>query len=155
MGLDGEVEVSLREITEETLRSILRLEVSDAQKGFVANNAVSIAQAHFSKHAWFRAIYADDTPVGFVMLYLDEEKPEYDLWRFMIDQNHQGKGYGHQALSQVIEYVRTLPGAKELYLSYMPGEGNPSPFYRRMGFEETGEWLDNEKVMKLDFIQKK
>jgi len=149
MGLDGEVEVTLREITEETLRSVLQLEVSEDQKQFVASNAVSIAQAHFSKHAWFRAIYADDTPVGFVMLYLDEEKLEYDVWCFMIDQNHQGKGYGRQAMSQIIKFVRTLPDAKELYLSYLPEEGNPLPFYRKMGFEETGEWEGKEKVMKL------
>jgi diamine N-acetyltransferase len=110
---------------------------------------VSIAQAYFSKKAWFRAIYANDTPVGFVMLYIDQDKPEYDVWRFMIDKAHQGKGYGREAMRPVIEHVRGLPGAKELYLSYMPGEGNPAPFYRKLGFKETGEWDDDEKVMKL------
>jgi diamine N-acetyltransferase len=85
--------ISLREITENTLHSILKLEVHDEQKSFVAPNAVSIAQAHFSKHAWFRGIYADDTsvgagdtPVGFVMMYIDTEKPDY--WHFMfVDLN--------------------------------------------------------------------
>ena len=66
----GFYEITLKEITEETLRSVLELEVSKDQKKFVAPNAVSIAQAHFSKNAWFRAIYANDTPVGFVMLYV-------------------------------------------------------------------------------------
>jgi len=69
-------EVTLREITEETVLSIIRLKVSKEQEGFVATNAVSLAQAHFSKNAWFRAIYADDTPVGFVMLYIDEDKSD-------------------------------------------------------------------------------
>ena len=44
--------------------------MSEHQKQFVAPNAVSIAQAYFSKEAWFRAIYADDTAIGFVMLCL-------------------------------------------------------------------------------------
>lgn len=60
--------VALRKITARTVRTICNLTVSDEQKNFVAPNAVSIAQAYFSKAAWFRAIYADETPVGFVML---------------------------------------------------------------------------------------
>ncbi len=145
----SEAKITLREITEETVRSVLQLEVSKDQKNFVAPNAVSIAQAHFSKNAWFRAIYANDTPVGFVMLYVDEDKPEYDVWRFMVDKDHQGKGYGREAMLQAIEYVRGLPDAKELYLSYVPEEGNPGPFYKKLGFKETGTWDDDEKVMKL------
>ncbi|MCB0192250.1 MAG: GNAT family N-acetyltransferase [Anaerolineae bacterium] len=149
MPATASAQVTLQEITEETLRPILRLEVADNQKHFVATNAVSIAQAHFSKNAWFRAIYADETPVGFVMLYIDEEKPEYFVWRFMIDKSHQGKGYGRQALLKVIDHVRGLPDAKELFLSYVPKEGSPLPFYRKLGFEETGEWDEGEKIMKL------
>ena len=35
--------------------------------------AFSIAEAHFSPLAWFRAVYAGDTPVGFVMLSDDPD----------------------------------------------------------------------------------
>jgi diamine N-acetyltransferase len=146
---EANAKVTLREITEKTVWSILRLEVSDDQKRFVASNAVSIAQAHFSKHAWFRAIYADDTPVGFVMLSVDQDIPEYYVWRFMIDKEYQRQGYGIQAMQEVIAHVRSLPNSKELLVSYVPGEGNPSPFYEKCGFVETGEWEGDEKVMKL------
>jgi diamine N-acetyltransferase len=142
-------EITLREITKESAGSVLQPEVSTDQKKLVASNAVSIAQAHFSEKAWFRAIYANDTLVGFVMLYVDEDKPEYEVWRFMVDKDHQGKGYGREAMLRVIEHVRGLPDAKELYLSYVPGEGNPAPFYRKLGFKETGKWNNDEKVMKL------
>ena len=63
-----EATVCLREITQETVNSILNLRVTKEQEQFVASNAVSIAEAHFSEDAWFRAIYADETPVGFLML---------------------------------------------------------------------------------------
>lgn len=142
-------QVTLREVTQDTLWSVLKLEVWEDQKKFVASNAVSIAEAYFSEQAWFRAIYADEDPVGFVMLHLDEGKPEYWMWRLMIDQGHQRKGYASAAMRQVIEHVLGLPGAQELLVSYTPGEGNPSPFYRKLGFKETGEWVDGEKVMKL------
>jgi diamine N-acetyltransferase len=143
--------VTLQEITAETLRAILELTVSEKQKDFVAPNAVSIAQAHFSERAWFRAIYAGDEPVGFVMLYLDQDTPMYGVWRLMIDQAQQRKGYGYQAMQQVIEYVKSLPNAEELLVSYEPGEGNPSPFYQKLGFRETGDMLGSEKAMKLIF----
>ncbi len=144
----------LREINEETLSSILKLEVNESQKKFVASNAVSIAQAYFSKHAWFRGIYEGETPVGFVMLHIDKKKPEYWVWRFMIAKGHQGKGYGAKAMKEIIEFVKKLPRAKELCLSYVPSEGSPLPFYKKMGFLETGEWDDEgeEKIMKYDFL---
>jgi diamine N-acetyltransferase len=145
----SDAKVTLREITGETLGEILKLKVSEEQKRFVAPNAVSIAQAHFSEQAWFRAIYADDVPVGFVMLYLDQDEPLYGVWRLMVDEGHQRKGYGRQAILQVIEYAKSLPKAKELFVSYEPGEGNPSPFYEKLGFVDTGEWMGEEKVMKL------
>ena len=142
--------VTLREITEDTLRSVLRLEVSEDQKKFVAPNAVSVAQAHYSEHAWYRAIYAGETPVGFVMLYINPAEADYFIWRYMIDARYQGKGYGFQAMQQVVDYVKTLPNATSLSLSYHPGAGSPAPFYARCGFVETGKWLDEEKVMTLN-----
>ena len=83
------------------------------------------------------------------MLYVNEDKSEYYLWRFMIDKYHQGKGYGRQALQLIIDHVRTFPGAQELYLSYVPAEGSPLPFYQKLGFVETGDWDGIERVMKL------
>lgn len=142
--------VSLREVTADTLRSILRLKVSPQQEQFVADNATSIAQAHFEPKAWFRAIYADETPVGFVMLYDDIEKPEYFLWRYMIDSRYQGLGFGRQALLQVIDIVRGRPGATEMLLSYVPAEGSPEPFYAGLGFINTGDVEDGENVMRLE-----
>ncbi|NJK80845.1 MAG: GNAT family N-acetyltransferase [Chloroflexaceae bacterium] len=141
--------VTLREITAETIDHMLKLSVTEPQQKLVATNAVSIAQAHFNKHAWFRAIYADETPVGFVMLCIDEKKAEYDLWRLMIDQRYQRYGYGRKAVEQVIDDVRQLPNATVMRVSYVPIEGNPSPFYTRLGFVETGEWDDDEKIMQL------
>ena len=142
--------ITLREVTEETVWPIMKLQVAEDQRRYVAPNANSIAEAYFSKEAWFRAIYAGDDPVGFLMLYADEKKPEYFLWRLMIAADHQGKGYGYKAMELLIDHVRTLPKAKELFTSYVPGEGDPSRFYYKLGFIETGEVEDNENVLRLD-----
>jgi diamine N-acetyltransferase len=71
--------ITLRAIDADTVRAICALSVRDDQQGFVAPNAVSIAQAHFSEHAWFRAIHAGEIPVGLVMLHDEPEKPAYFL----------------------------------------------------------------------------
>jgi diamine N-acetyltransferase len=144
-----EAKVSLREVTAQTVRDICNLSVAPGQERFVAPNSVSIAEAYFSEKAWFRAIYADETPVGFLMLYDDPQKPEYHLWRFMMAGRHQGKGYARRAMALLIEHVRRRPMAEELLLSYVPGEGSPEGFYRGLGFEPTGEVLEGEVVMSL------
>ena len=77
--------VSLREITKDTVKSILALEVAEGQEDLVGDNGNSLAQALFEEKAWYRGIYAGDEPVGFLMLSVDREKPEFYLWRFMID----------------------------------------------------------------------
>lgn len=146
-------EITLREVDKDNLGQILRLKVKPEQEQFVANNAVSIAQAHFEEKAWFRAIFADETPVGFVMLYVDPASSEYFLWRFMIDAHYQGLHFGERALRLLIEYVRSLPGASELMVSYVPGEGSPEPFYTGFGFVPTGEVDDGENIMILDLAK--
>ena len=143
--------VTLREVTRENLRDVLRLKVADDQRGFVADNAWSIAEAHFyPEMAWFRAIYAGETPVGFLMLADEPETQEYFLWRFMIDARYQGRGYGRRALERLVEHVKTRPGATTLGVSYVPGEGSPGPFYHRFGFVDTGEVDEGENVARLD-----
>lgn len=141
--------VTLREVTGDNLKPILRLRVRPAQEQFVADNATSIAEAYFEEKAWFRAIYADETPVGFLMLYDEPDSATYYLWRYMIDARYQGLGFGRRALELLIDHVRARPNATELTLSYVPAEGGPRPFYAALGFVDTGEVHDGENVMRL------
>jgi diamine N-acetyltransferase len=156
--LSPDAVISLREVTAETVPTICKLSdtLSDAQKRMVAPNAVSIAEAHFSEHAWFRAIYADDTPVGFVMLYNgpDDENPSKEvhfLWRYMIARPYQGKGFGRRALQMVIDDLRAQ-GAKEFFTSCGEGEASPEGFYRSLGFVRDGNMYGDEVGLKLSLI---
>ena len=152
--------VSLRDVNVETVRAISLLDVAPGQEALVAPNAFSIAQAHFHPEAWFRAIYADETPVGFAMLEdwsvatqhepkLYDGKPYVALWRFMIDDRFQRMGYGAQALALLIAHARTRPGVATMLLSFVPKENNPEGFYVRFGFVRTGEEDAGELVMRL------
>jgi diamine N-acetyltransferase len=142
--------VELREITAETVRAICKLEVSEDQRGYVAPNAVSIAEAHFQPKSWFRAIYADDEPAGFVLTYEDPEGEGYHLWRFMVDGAHQRGGVGRRAMELLLERWRGL-GATEGSLSVVEGNDGAVAFYESLGFRLTGEREVAELVMGVTF----
>ena len=152
--------VSLREMSKHDVRAVCMLDVGPNQAHLVAPNAVSIAQAHFNPQAWFRAIYADESPVGFAMLedwsQVARQTPDLIhntqsvmLWRFMIDHRYQKMGFGEQALRLIITHARTRPNVTSLLLSFVPGENNPEPFYQRFGFVRTGEEDEGELIMRL------
>ena len=91
--------LTLKKISKLNLMSILQLNVKPEQRNLVASNAKSIAEAHFNKDAWFRAIYADKKPIGFVMIsdtllkYKSNpnHRPSYYLWRFILMLNFKKK----------------------------------------------------------------
>jgi diamine N-acetyltransferase len=147
--------VSLREITPINEPSVRALAVAPGQEVFVASVSESLDDAAESPDAnpWYRAIYAGDQPVGFVMLSFDvppgraEHPWRYFLWRLLIDARYQGRGYGRTAMLQIIDLVRRSPGATDLFTSVQPG--GPVAFYGSLGFEPTGEWFDGEAVYRL------
>ncbi len=150
--MSKKAKISLQEITEDSLSDILSLEVAEEQRHLLTSNAKSIAQAHFSRFSWMRAIYADNTAVGFILLYLDPDTPHYEIWRFMIDKDYQGLGYAREAMEMVIDFLNNLPDCNEIYLCYVPEKGNASWFFKSLGFVDTGEFHGNEKEMKLELL---
>lgn len=147
--------VTLREITADTVHQITDLAVKPDQAHFVASNAVSLAQALFHEEAWYRAVYDDESPAGFVMLY-DETlrshppaEPKVSLWRFMVDAKFQRRGIGSAGLELVIEHVRSRSVFTSLMTSYVPGPGCAEVFYRGHGFRPNGEMDEDEVVLEL------
>ena len=141
------VGVELREIDADNVRDVMRLSVRADQENSVAPNSWSIAEAAYTDDRWLQAVYADDEPVGLVLV--SERPGRYYLWRFMIDGDEQGKGYGAAAMGLVLDRVRSRPDATEIFLSFVPGDAGPEGFYRAFGFEPTGREHDGELEMRL------
>jgi len=150
-------DIHFMRITATTMNQICQLSdtLSPAQRHMVAPNVRSIAEAHFSPSAWMRAIYADDTPIGFIMTHTGSDYedgidcPGVFLWRFMIAGPYQGKGYGKRALEKLIQHLKAM-GIPLLYTSYGEGEGSPGGFYKKWGFTPTGGHYDDEIELVLD-----
>jgi diamine N-acetyltransferase len=149
--------VSLREITRANLPEVEALTVTEVQAGYVTGVAQSLVEAAETPDAcpWYRAVHADDEPVGFVMLSdgITVVNPDYlgpyYLWRLLIDQRHQGRGYGSAALRLAVEHVRTRADARVLITSVGQGPASPVGFYLRQGFRFTGEVHQGELVLEL------
>ncbi|MDP9495661.1 MAG: GNAT family N-acetyltransferase [Actinomycetota bacterium] len=144
--------VTLEPIDEDNLTAVFALDVAPSQRGFVARNPWSLAQALVDKDvAWPRAIVADGEVVGFLMLEIDPDDEDgrcFYLWRLMVGAEQQGRGYGYGAVIAACDEVRARGGV-ELYTSWVEGEGGPGPFYEKLGFVPTGEIDDGETVGRL------
>ena len=150
------MKIHLVPVNDDNKEAVLQLSVREDQP-FVATNEESLLDAEecneeYPGTARPFAIYADAQLVGFCLLGFDpneeDELGRFLLWRFMIDKNHQGKGYGQAALAQIIQYYRDN-GADRLLLSTEPENERGIHVYHKAGFRETGEFNDDEAVMKL------
>src|SRR5215212_5430908 len=155
--------VVLRDIvTDEDRAAALAIRRGPGQDHFVASVQQSFDDAVRDARAVPRywTINDGDEVVGFVMISdgIPAERLSADtdligpyfLWRLLIDQGKQRRGYGTAALDAVVGYLRTRPGADVLYTSAGQGEGTPQPFYERYGFVPTGSVVDDEVVLRLE-----
>jgi diamine N-acetyltransferase len=66
------------------------------------------------------------------------------IYRFMIDQNHQGKGDGRAALSKTLQEIRVTPGVNRISIGHMPKNPVAKQFYAsfdlmKVGLDRYGE----------------
>ena len=145
--------ISLRRIDESNFMDAFQLELSEGQNKFVSHPVHSLAQAYVYYHQCTPfGIYARDTMVGYVMVIYDCTTEEYNLWHLMIDRNHQGLGYGTQAVQCCLDYIRQKPFGSGRTVLLTCHEKNVAAIalYKRLGFQETGNRDENEIEMKLN-----
>ena len=158
--------LKLKKINRNNIAEILKLEVFDNQKSFVATNNISIIEAYIAltenNHVLTFGIYKDDIPIGFLMICFDVNsddegapriaKGNYNIWRLMIDKKFQGKGFGKKAINLALEFVNTFPcgTAKYCWLSYESDNDVARQLYKSVGFVETDEKNGEEIVAILE-----
>ena len=156
--------LKLKKINRKNVGEILKLEVFDNQKSFVAANNISIIEAYLAiienGHVFTFGIYNDDAPVGFLMIGFDVNtddadvpriaKGNYNIWRFMIDKDFQGRGLGKKAMNLALEFINTFPCgiAKYCWLSYESDNDIARQLYQSVGFVETDE-KDGEEIVAI------
>jgi diamine N-acetyltransferase len=150
---------SIRPVTKDNWRELIRLKVRKDQEHFVASNVYSIAEAQFESDIdevgrWIShpyGIYDGDTPVGFFMYGLNFDSPRMQgfIIRLMVDEKYQGKGYGKFGVETMIQMISADERVKVIGISYEPENDPARKLYASYGFEETGEIVDGEALALL------
>jgi diamine N-acetyltransferase len=144
--------VELRDVTTANRQAVIDLKLGPDQKDLVASNAESLAEAQHDRGARPRAIYAGEQLVGFLMYdagRVEDDPREALIYRFMIDRNYQGYGFGRAALGRALEEIRAFVGVSKIFISYMPDNPVAKPFYASFGFNEIGADEDGEMIAEL------
>ena len=158
--------IQLKKVDWDNYEDVIKLHVTKEQEDFVADNDASLIHAFLAmsegEPVFAFAIYSDDTPVGFIQMGYDDDwsgeerkdwlesdvfkkwdgKKYYFIWRFMIDKEYQGRGYGKEALRKAIEFLKTEPCGKAEYitLSYERTNEVARKLYFSFGFYEPTEF---------------
>ena len=148
------MKIELIDLSEDNINHCLDLKVASDQTQFIASNLDSWKAAKEDEQvARPFAISCDGKFVGFTMFAFDvnyeDPNDRYWLWRFMIDERYQRKGYGTAALQEIIRYFKDH-GANNIRLSTKASNTNALSLYRKAGFRETGELNEEEIVLQLD-----
>lgn len=149
--------IELRKIDGDNIDEVIALDVEENQKEFIETTSLrSFADGHMLNTdgipAAPLAIYANNTMIGFVMYIYDTTDHEsfqneiyykkkcYFVWHFMIDKNHQGKGYGKLAFEKMLADIKRMPygEAETVHLFYHKNNTKAKALYDSFGFIETG-----------------
>ncbi|MCJ8007107.1 GNAT family N-acetyltransferase [Lederbergia wuyishanensis] len=144
----------LETITKDNWLKAISLRVREDQTKFVASNAVSLAQLNFLENFQAKGIYHGEEMIGFTLYGIDEDDNEYWIYRMMIDQKHQGKGFGKKAIQLVIDDIMHIKENhhQTITLSYEPTNEHAKRVYEKMGFQEIdGLLIGGEQVSRFTF----
>ena len=145
--------ITFREITSDNYSQVLNLKITPAQEAakFVSPVVRSLADAWYYREegiTYPKAIYADEDLVGFIMYELDTEEQQVFIWRFLIDQRYQGKGYGRQTIEAVLAMAKEQAQITKVVADYVDGNEPMKKILLDLGFEETGfDQAINEHIM--------
>ncbi len=145
--------IQFKAITEDNFSEIVHMKRPEGET-FVAANVYSLAQAWLFREAgdvYPFAICEGDKVVGFMMLDEDLEERCLVIWRVLIAEESLGRGYGTEALRQIIQLARESGKYDFMILDCHPENRRAWHVYEKVGFCATGEEENGECIMRLDF----
>jgi diamine N-acetyltransferase len=129
--------ITLEPVTVDNWKACIALSVHESQLDFVPTNLYSIAEAQFYPEARPLAIYNESgTLIGFTLYGRDVITQKWKVFRLMIDAAHQGRGYGCEAMRQIIAEIARQPAGDEILICYHDANEAARRLYARLGFVE-------------------
>jgi diamine N-acetyltransferase len=145
----GNGQITLRPITKDNWRDVIKITVSEPQYEFVGRPDYYLTMCAYGGLWQPLAVYLDEQIIGFLMWAIDKADQSCWLGGIMIDQAYQGRGYGRQAIMTAVNMLGEQFGHKEFALSYKPNNVVGKQLYSSLGFVETAEWEADEIVARM------
>ena len=133
--------VKLVQVTKENWLQIAALSVREEQKDFLDKPIGIIARGYVYREDNGRVfgIANEDQVVGLAFVRDENEEPRcYDLQQFMIDHRFQGKGYGEQALRQILALLKAEHHFECVEVCVKNTDTAALKLYEKLGFADTG-----------------
>ena len=128
--------INFKGIDKSNYNTCINLKVGDHQNDYVASNAISLVQAFYEEELYPIGIFNDEEMVGFILYDYDKELEGWSFSRFMIDINHQNKGYGSKALEKFLEFFHNKYEEENLYTSVEIDNKVAMKLYEKYGFNK-------------------
>lgn len=144
--------IRLELVNKDNFDAVLEVSLSAADERKVASVEYSLAQAWLYKdngQLYPYAVLFGQKVVGFVLLSIQEDK-NYYVWRLLIDQYYQNRGYGKEVIRQVIGLAKEDPSCPTITMNYVIGNHKMRYILEKFGFQSVG-MIGQEIKMELTF----
>ncbi|HEL1639822.1 TPA: GNAT family N-acetyltransferase [Streptococcus suis] len=131
--------IRLELVDETSFDAVTELTVSQQEERRVASNLYSLAQAWLYRDTGQLeplAIWTGTQVVGFVLLA--KEGQSWLIWRLMIGQEFQERGYGKEALRHLIRAAQADKNCQTLIVHYVIGNHKMRSILTSLGFRTAG-----------------
>ncbi|WP_150267592.1 GNAT family N-acetyltransferase [Paenibacillus tepidiphilus] len=142
--------IALRPVSAENWYECTQLKVKPEQLAvFPAPVVYWIAESRFVEAFELRAVYSGDILVGFIVFCA---KPDEDgncwIQALMIDDEHQGKGYGKAAMQRLLETMSRLQ-CRRIMVGHRPDNQIADQLYASLGFQKISEEAIDGEIIRL------
>lgn len=142
--------VELLPVTIDNWYKCTKLKVKKEQLSvFPAPIVYWIAESKYVTEFELRAIYVKSMIVGF-LVYTNKPDKDNNTWiiALMIDEEHQGKGYGKRAMKKLIEQMR-LQGNTKVMIGHRPNNHIAAQLYESLGFNKVSDEVIDGEIIRV------
>ena len=146
--------IEIKEITWENFWQVVDLKPSESQGKYLPSISVFMSQAYVNLKLRYPdicfALFNESQPVGFTKIVYVPKNVEpyyflensYMIDAIMIDAKYQGRGYGKEALYQVLNYIESKPfgEADSIKLSCHDDNSVAINIYKKIGSYKTDKF---------------
>lgn len=146
-----DVMIRLEIVDEDNFDEVLAIQLARKDQRRVASVEYSLAQTWLYRDDRLLSPYAilsNQKVVGFLLLSITPENT-YFIWRLLIDQRYQNRGYGKEVIQWVLDRAKKDEKCQKIIASYVIGNHKMRYILDKFGFQTIGMVGNEIKMERL------